>query len=92
MPKLTKRIVDAAKPDAEGRRVYLWDTDIKGYALQVLPTGVMSYVYQYRTPEGRSRRATIAKVGTLTPDQARAKAESLARVVKDGGDQLTFPH
>ena len=88
MPKLTKRIVDAAKPDAEGRRVYLWDTDIKGYALQVLPTGVMSYVYQYRTPEGRSRRATIAKVGTLTPDQARAKAESLARVVKDGGDPL----
>ncbi len=47
-----------------------------------------SYVYQYRTPEGRTRRATIGQHGEFTPDEARAKAEGLRRAVHDGRDPL----
>ena len=53
-----------------------------------LPTGKKSFVFQYRTAEGRTRRATVAKVGTLTPDQARALADGMSRLVKSGGDPL----
>jgi len=50
MTKITKRIVDAAMPDSAERRI-VWDEQIKGFGLLVLPTGVKSYVYQYRTPK-----------------------------------------
>lgn len=84
--KITKRAVDAARPVA--KRFFLWDTEVKGYGLQVLPSGVKSYVFQYRTPEGRTRRATIGKHGALTADQARSKAREMQRRVLDGGDPL----
>ncbi len=87
MPKLTKRVVDAQTPDAE-RRYYVWDEQIKGFGLLVLPSGVKSYIYQYRTPEGRERRVTIGKHGSLTPDEARDKAEDLRVAVKNGRDPL----
>ena len=88
MPKITKRIVDAAVPDLGGKRLYVWDMQITGFGLQVLPSGVKSYVYQYRTPEGRTRRATIGKHGDWTPDEAREDADRMRRIVKGGGDPL----
>jgi integrase len=84
--KLTKRTVDAAKAKAD--RYFIWDAELKGFGLLVLPTGVKSYCLQYRTPEGTKRRATIAKHGTITPDQARGKAEAMRRAVHDGRDPL----
>lgn len=86
MPKITKRTVDASH--AKDGRYYLWDTEIKGFGLLVLPTGVKSYFYRYRTPHNRERRATIGKHGEFTPDQAREKADELRRAVKDGRDPL----
>jgi len=86
MARISKRVVDAARP---GRKpAFLWDDRLPGFGLLTLPTGAQSFVFQYRTAEGRSRRATVGKVGTLTPDQARTLAERMARVVKDGGDPL----
>jgi len=88
MPKITKRTVDAAAPDESGRRYYVWDSEIKGFGLLVLPSGVKSYFYRYRTPEGRERRATIGKHGDWTPHEARGKADNLRRHVKTGRDPL----
>jgi integrase len=87
MPKITKRIVDAAAPD-EGRRYIVWDTELRGFGLLVLPSGVKSYILQYRTPEGRERRATIGKHGTWTAEEARAKADEMRRSVNSGRDPL----
>lgn len=87
MPKITKRTVDAAEPEP-GRRFYVWDEQIKGFGLLVLPSGVKSYIFQYRTPEGKERRATIGKHGSLTPDEARTKADDMRRAVKEGRDPL----
>lgn len=91
MPKITKRLVDATGP-TEGR-VYVWDDEIKGFGLQVLPSGMKSYVYQYRTPQGRTRRATIGKHSeTLTAELARAQAKKMRRTVEAGGDPLGEEH
>ena len=86
MPKITKRVVDAAAPKPE--RYIIWDSELKGLGLLVLPSGIKSYFYQYRTPEGRQRWATIGKHGEWTPTQVRAKAEDLRELVRDGRDPL----
>ena len=69
MPKISKRTVDAQKPGTTRRIV--WDDQLKGFGLLELPSGVKTYVYDYRTPEGVKRRATIGKHGQWTAEQAR---------------------
>ena len=86
MPKITKRVVDAAAKD--GARYYVWDSEIRGFGLIVTPTGQRSYVFQYRTADGRTRRATIGKHGAWTPELARRKAEEFRRAVREGRDPL----
>jgi integrase len=86
MARISKRIVDAAAPGE--KPIFVWDSTLPGFGLRVLPTGAKAFVFQYRTPEGRSRRATIGKVGALTPEQARTLADEMSRTVKAGGDPL----
>ena len=68
--------------------VMSFHTEIKGFGLLVLPTGVRSYFYRYRTPEGRERRATIGKHGSVTPDEARNAADDMRQAVRAGRDPL----
>lgn len=86
MSKINKRSVDAAAVKPE--RFTIWDDDIAGFGLLVLPTGVRSYVYKYRPRDGGRRQITIGKVGTLTPAQARLRAEDYREAVRKGGDPL----
>ncbi|BCO32883.1 integrase [Thiohalobacter sp. COW1] len=87
MPKITKRVVDAAEPNTKS--VFIWDSEIAGFGLQVYPSGRKSYVYQYRTPQGRTRRATLGRSSeTFTAAAARDKAKKYRRTVEDGGDPL----
>ena len=50
MPKLTKRVVDALRPSAAGE-TFVWDSDLKGFGVRMMPTGVGSYVPKYRNKE-----------------------------------------
>ena len=47
MPKLTKRVVDDSAP-AESR-YFVWDTELKGFGLLVLPSGVKTFIFQFLT-------------------------------------------
>ena len=86
MPKITKRVVDAAEP--RGERTFIWDAEVKGFGLVTQPSGIKSYIFDYRNAEGIKRRITIGKHGGWTADQARHKAEDYRRLVRDGGDPL----
>jgi integrase len=82
MPKLTKRVIDAIKP-ASDHDVFRWDAELRGFGLRVKPTGVKSYILQYRTMTGVSRRVTIGQHGRLTADEARTQAKiQLGRVAR----------
>lgn len=84
MPNLTKRVVDAAKP--QEKLSFLWDDALKGFGLQITPAGVKSYVLAYRTEAGRTRRMVIGRHGELAPDQARKLAAAKLVEVRMGRD------
>ena len=86
MPNLTKRTVDAAKPDAKPK--YIWDGELRGFGLAVMPSGVKSFVVQYRTEAGRSRRLTLGRYGELTPNEARKMAADVLGLVRKGKDPV----
>jgi integrase len=80
VPKLTKRVVDAA--DIRQKDYVLWDDELPGFGLRVFASGKRSYVIQYRTA-GRSRRYTIGLHGVWTPETARQEAKAqLGRVAQ----------
>src|SRR5436190_1393241 len=94
MPKLTKRTVDAIRPDPAGD-VFVWDVGdgaLKGFGIRMKPSGVASYLIQYRNAEGRTRRLALGRVGTLTPDHARALAQDKLTETRKGGDPSAERH
>ena len=44
MPKITKRVVDAAAPKLD--RYIVWDSELMGSGLLVMPSGTKSYLLQ----------------------------------------------
>jgi integrase len=84
MPKLTKRFVESIKPTIKDR--VLWDNRMPGFGLRVQPSGVRSYVVQYRNAQRRSRRLTIGKHGAVTAEGAREIARQILNEVYDRKD------
>ena len=85
MPELTKSEVEKAQPRES--EYFLWDSNPPGFGVKIFPSGGKSFILQYRTPEGRSRRLTIGKLSdTLTVDQARKVARDKYREVLNGLD------
>jgi integrase len=83
MAKLTKRTIDALKPLDKLYTVF--DSGVKGFGIRVMPSGVKTFVLEYR-PHGGGRgvskkRLTIGRYGGMTCDQARKAAlDALARI------------
>jgi integrase len=95
VPKITKRAVDALRPDRNGKDIFHWDAGdgaLKGFGVRMKPSGSAAYLVQYRNKEGRTRRLVIGKVGTLTPDEARTIASDALRAVAKGSDPSAERH
>ena len=85
---ISKRSVDAVMPADQDQ--FLWDDGsgaIKGFGLKVTPVGAKIYIFQYRVVGRRTpKRLTIGRHGSITPEQARNLARSLAVKVVSGDD------
>jgi integrase len=85
--RITKRTVDALQSNSSEFTV--WDDTVSGFGVRVRPTGAKSYVVVYRAGAGRRapvRRYTIAAVGKITPERARARAKVILGAVAHGHD------
>lgn len=83
--KITKTVVDASEP-VEGVRYCVWDTEIKGFRLRVMPTGRKVYELRYRVGS-RQRLSTIGTHGSpWTADTARSRAKTMLFSVAHGED------
>src|SRR5690606_7939664 len=66
--KLNKRTIDALKPPGE-KQIVLWDSEIRGFGVRVLPSGLKTFIVQYRNAEGIKRRVNLGRFGVITVEQ-----------------------
>ena len=87
MPKITKRTVDAIKP--QEREHVVWDADLKGFGVRVHPTGWKVYIVKthYR---GKSVKVTIGPHGAVTPAEARTRAAEIITGARAGKDPSSW--
>jgi len=86
--KLSKSVIEKLSPtDAD---YVVWDDELPGFGVRVKPTGVKSYVIQYRNRmTGASRRKTIGKHGPLlTFHKARKSARIILAEALQGKDPV----
>jgi integrase len=84
MPRLTKRTIDALRPGASD--VFAWDSELPGFGVRAKPSGVVSFIVQYRNRNGRSRRCTFGRYGVLTAEEGRQRARAILADVSRGDD------
>jgi integrase len=91
MTKLTKRQIDALKsrPDCD---VFAWDGELRGFGVRVKPSGLKTYLVQYRNAEGRTRRLVLGQHGVFAPEQARDLARQKLAAAARGEDPSAQRH
>ncbi len=85
MGKLTIRAVDALEAPEKGQS-FLWDGELRGFGVRIIPSGLKTFILQYRNAEGRSRRIVLGRHGVLTLEKARDQAKIKLGQVADGAD------
>ena len=85
---LNKRSVEALKP--ADKPFIAWDDRLTGFGVRVQPSGVRSYLVNYRTDSGgrraANRRLVIGRHGRVTAEQARRIAHETLGKVAAGED------
>ena len=80
MPKITKRLVEAA--EIREKMYDIFDSQVPGFGIHVLPSGTKTFIVMYRFG-ARRWRMSLGRFGIVTPEQARNEAiDILARVRK----------
>ena len=91
MAKITKRAVDALQAD-KNRDMFAWDSELRGFGVRAKPSGVKTFLIQYRNVEGRTRRLVLGQYGALTPEAARDLAREKLAGVARGEDPSAERH
>ena len=85
---LNKRNVDALEPS--DKPFIAWDDKLIGFGVRVQPSGLKSFIVNYRAGDGGrkapNKRVVIGRFGPVTPDQARRIAQKMLGKVADGQD------
>ena len=86
--KLSKTVVERIQ--AADQDVVVWDNTLPGFGVRVKPSGVRSYIIQYRNRNtSASRRLTIGQHGPLlTFDQAKKQARAMLADAMRGEDPV----
>ena len=74
------------------RAVGLFDTKLKGFMLELRPTGTGTWYYRYREPGRRLRQIRLGLLGEISVTSARREAARLDALVKAGEDPRVEAH
>ena len=89
--KLTEAAVKRARAPKTGQ-VFLWDTDVKGFGVRILPSGSKTFWFQYRPRGGSSRMVRIRSFPDISVAKARKIASTYAGKVAEGGNPAADLH
>jgi integrase len=81
-----RRVVQAVRPGPV--RTLVWDSARVGLGIDLAPTGKRSWIFQYRTRAGVSRRLRLGDADVVTPHQASALYAAALAEVLAGRDPL----
>ncbi|PBB94950.1 MULTISPECIES: site-specific integrase [unclassified Mesorhizobium] len=88
--KLTKRNVEAIEKPGSAAPVFYWDEDLKGFGLRFMPSGVATWIVEYRPGAGgrgvAKKRVKIGRLDKLEADKAREAAKKILAGVELGAD------
>jgi integrase len=87
MPTITRGL--ASNPPAVpagSRKLRLFDDKLSGFFMEVWPSGMVSFYVRYRDQRGRQREMRIGRLGDVTVDQARKRAQEIRAESSLGGD------
>lgn len=82
--KINKRFVDSIKPGDLDQ--YFWDKELRGFGIRIKPSGLKTYIIQYRNAQGQSKRLTLGTHGKLATEKARSLAKTQLGDVEQGSD------
>jgi len=85
MARLTKRAIETA--EVRDRDYFVFDDELSGFGLRVLPSGRKNLILQYRVGT-RTRRMTLGYFPAITAEQARDKALKTLAAIRDGQDPM----
>lgn len=88
MSKLTKTVVEGTSPGT--KPIFIWDSQLPGFGVKILPSGTRRYLVKYRTKGGgrsaQQRWYMIGTHGAITVDQARDVAKQVLSAVSENKD------
>ena len=85
--RLTHRTIAALAPVA-GTQYVRWDRTLPGFGVRVSPAGAKTFFCKYRLKSGRVRWGTIGRVGAVTLEKARRRAQAMIGEAAEGDDPL----
>lgn len=85
--RLTERTIKRLSPPESGY-VIAWDDELKGLGVRVTAAGAKSFIVNYRTRDGRQRRATVGRFPGTSATAARRRAQELLAGVTLGSDPV----
>jgi integrase len=90
MPVLKLGRRELSKIPAVSRTTFLYDSSLKGFGLRVLPSGVRTWIVEYRSDGGGrkapTRRMSLGRTELLSPEKARDLAREILAQARLGQD------
>ena len=86
MPKLTKKMID--KLETEDKDYSVFDSELPGFGVRVLPSGRKSYILQYRANRKKVRKKALGMHGVISLEEARKKAFAMLAEVQSSKNIL----
>ncbi|MED5546004.1 MAG: site-specific integrase [Pseudomonadota bacterium] len=87
MPAITRGLATNPPAVPEGKaKLRLFDDKLTGFIMEVRTSGTITFYVRYRDARNRQREVRLGKLGDITVEQARRRAQELRAEASLGGD------